>query len=45
MAAEPMPDLPRRRPTRKMVRAVFGLVFVVGVFVVAPLVAMFLATV
>lgn len=40
MAAEPIPDLPPRRSLRKVLRATFGLVFVVGVFVVAPIAAM-----
>jgi hypothetical protein len=40
MPAEPLEGLPERRPLRRTLRAAFGLVFVIGVFVVAPVAAM-----
>jgi hypothetical protein len=43
MAAEPSVELRSRWHQPKVVRALLGLVFVIGVFVVAPVVAMLLA--
>jgi hypothetical protein len=43
MEAEPIVELGSRWHRSKVVRALLGLVFVVGVFVIAPVVAMLLA--
>ena len=43
MEAEPTVELASHGHRPKVVRALLGLVFVVGVFVVAPVVAMLLA--